>query len=287
MRITESLEITSANPTHTNTVIQANELDTPDLEEEILQIFTEEHSKKLKNIETNIAKNTDELNKKTDIVTKKVEELDGKVSTLNRKTEEIGKKTESITKDSEKKFDVSPVLNVKDTEKINAVSKKVELFEKGTIGELSRLTSTQLSVLKDFVSNPTQFMIQTVFRKFAKGLGVIAFALIIYEAVQWIISELLKPGRLLDIRFKRDIKDEIISFRKREEQQKLRQGFSNIIITASPRLRGGQGQTVNTFDLVRGNIFPSQIGESPILLEASGMSLSKAKGRRSFGGPGS
>ena len=34
---------------------------------------------------------------------------------------------------------------------------------------------------------------------------------------------------------------EIIAFRRREEQQKLKQGFSNLIITSSSRLRGGQG----------------------------------------------
>ena len=91
---------------------------------------------------------------------------------------------------------------------------------------------------------------------------------------------------MLDIRWKRDIRDEILQFRRREEQQKLKQGFSNIIITTSPRLRGGQGQTINTYDLVRSGNFPNQVGQSKILLEASGMTLSKVKGHRSFGGPG-
>ena len=144
-----------------------------------------------------------------------------------------------------------------------------------------------MSNLKEFVANPTQFMIHSVFRKFAKGAGIIALALIIFEAVKWIISELLKPGRLLDVRFKRDINNEIIAFRRREDQQKLKQGFSNIIITTQPRLRGGQNQIFNTLDAAAGRTrFPENIGQSSIMLQASGVSLSKASGRRSFGGPG-
>ena len=142
-----------------------------------------------------------------------------------------------------------------------------------------RFTSSQFGNLKEFVSNPAQFMIQTVFRKFAKGAGIFALALIIFEAVKWIISELLKPGRFLDLRFKRDINQEIIAFRQREDQQRLKQGFSNIIITTTPRLRGGQGQFVNTLDLAAGRgKFPDNIGQSGILLEAAGVSLSKCKG---------
>jgi len=218
IKIVESLEITSANPTHTNTVIQANEMEKPDLEAMI--------------------------NKGSD-------------------------------------------TDVKEKKSIDGVIKKVDKWENGAIGDINRFTSQQLGNLKDFVSNPAQFMIQSVFRKFAKGLGVVAFALIIFEAVKWIISELLKPGRLLDIRFKRDIRDEIIQFRRREEQQKIKQGFSNIIITTAPRLRGGYSQATNTLDIVRtGGQFPTGFGQSNILLEASGMPLSKAKGRRSFGGAG-
>jgi len=168
----------------------------------------------------------------------------------------------------------------KETKKISNAVEKVERFDKGNVGDVQRFTSAQINNLKDFVQNPAGFVISIFIKKFAKGVGVIAFALIIFEAVKFVISELLKPGRFLDLRFKRDITKEIISFRKREEQQKLKQGFSNVIITSSPGLRGGQGKVVNTLDLVRRGEFPEQIGLNPILLEASGVSFSKAKGKR-------
>ena len=172
------------------------------------------------------------------------------------------------------------------TKKQDDINKKVELFDRGNVGDISRFTSQQMGNLVNFVSNPVDFMIHTVLGKFAKGLGVVALATAIFGAVKLVIDEILKPGRLLDIRFKRDIKDEIIAFRRREDQQRLKQGFANIIITTQPRLRGGQNQVTNTFDLVRTGNFPSNIGTSPIMLEASGMPLSKTKGRRNFGGPG-
>jgi len=176
----------------------------------------------------------------------------------------------------------------KESKQINLTLKKVEKWDKGNIGEINRFTSQQIGNLREFVSNPAGFVISTVFRKFAKGLGVIAFALIIFEAVKFIITELLKPGRLLDIRFKRDIRDEIIAFRKREDQQKLKQGFSSIIITTQPGLRGGQGQAFNTLRAVadRDTQVFENIGLDPIIDQAAGMDLSKSHGRRTFRGGG-
>ena len=171
----------------------------------------------------------------------------------------------------------------KENKRIDTTIKKVEAFDNGKIGEINRFTSQQMGNLRGFVDNPIQFIMQTVFRKFAKGAGIIAFALIIFEAVKWIISELLKPGRLLDIRFKRDINKELIAFRQREDQQRIKQGFSNIIITTTPRLRGGQGQATNTLNMASGREkFPDNIGQSSIMLEASGVSFSKSKGRQRF-----
>jgi len=177
---------------------------------------------------------------------------------------------------------------IKKMVKDSPTGKKVTKFDKGNIGEVNRLTSQQFGNIRQLATDPAGFIVQTFIRKFAKGVGVIAFALIIFEAVKWVIGELLKPGRFLDLRFKRDINQEIIAFRRREDQQKLKQGFSNIIITTQGGLRGGQNQITNTLDLVRAgrDSFPTSIGQSNILLLASGMSLSKANGRRGGGGPG-
>ena len=168
----------------------------------------------------------------------------------------------------------------KDKQSLKDVTGKVKLFEKGNMGEINNFTSSQMGNVRQIATDPTGFLIQTFMKKFAKGIGVIALAVIIMEAVKWIISELLKPGRMLDVRFKRDISKEIIAFRRREEQQKLKQGFSNLIITSSSRLRGGQGQVTNTLDMVRNNNFPENIGMAPIQIVASGVSLSKGNGRR-------
>ena len=170
---------------------------------------------------------------------------------------------------------------------INKTVKKVKAFDQQNIGEINRFTSAQMGNLKGFVNNPVNFIVGNVFKKLGRGIGVFALVLIIREAVKFIILELQKPGRLLDVRFKRDVRKEIIAFRRREDQQKLRQGFTNVIITTMPRLRGGQNQFVNSLDLVRENSVPENIGFSGIQLQSSGTSFSKNIGRRNAGvGPG-
>jgi hypothetical protein len=124
-------------------------------------------------------------------------------------------------------------------------------------------------------------------RKFAKGAGVAALALIIFEAVKFVISELIKPGRFLDTRFKRDIREEILQFQRRQDQQNLRRGFSNVIITSSPRLRGSTNQAAQTtysLNLVRTNQIPNSIGWNPISNLAAGQSPRNTRGTRGGGG---
>ena len=133
---------------------------------------------------------------------------------------------------------------------LSSLTSKMDLFDKGNIGEIQAMTSAQFGNVRALATNPVQFMMGTVFKKLSKGAGIIGLALIIMEAVKWIISELMKPGRMLDRRFKRDIEREIFAFRSREEKQKLRQGFSNIIVTSMGGLRGGAGQIVSTRGLI-------------------------------------
>ena len=169
----------------------------------------------------------------------------------------------------------------KDKQSLKDVTGKVKLFEKGNMGEINNFTSSQMGNVRQIATDPTGFLIQTFMKKFAKGIGVIALAVIIMEAVKWIISELLKPGRMLDVRFKRDISKEIIAFRRREEQQKLKQGFSNLIITTSPGLRGGQGQMTNTLDMAGGRVkMPDNFGMSNLMAVASGNTTSKVRATR-------
>jgi len=142
---------------------------------------------------------------------------------------------------------------VKQEKKLKIVEDKVKGFEKGNLGDIHNFTSEQFSNVKDLASDPAQFIFRSFFRKFARGAGVIGLALLIFEAVQWIISELLKPGRWLDRRFRREIENEILRFRSREEKQKLQQGFSQIIVTSTHSLRGGQGQTYNNYRQIGSN----------------------------------
>jgi hypothetical protein len=134
--------------------------------------------------------------------------------------------------------------------KINSLTKKVEFFDKGNMADIQSMTSAQFGNVRSLATNPVQFMMGTVFKKLAKGAGVIGLALIIMEAVKFIINESLKPGRFLDRRFKRDIENEIFAFRSREEKQKLRQGFNNIIVTSIGGLRGGAGQITSSRGLL-------------------------------------
>jgi hypothetical protein len=213
LKIVESLEITSANPTHTNTVIQANQMDTPDLEGMI--------------------------------------------------KDEIGSGAQN-----------------------DDTKKKVEAWDKGAVGDISRLTSTQLSNFKNFMTNPAGFVIQIFMSKFARGAGVLALAFIIAEAVKALVLEMMKPGRLLDIRFRRNIKEELLQFQRREDQQKLKQGFRSVIITSMPSMRGSTNQasqTVYSLDLTRTNSFPATVGFDPLNMQSSGMDMKIKQGRKRFG----
>ena len=83
-----------------------------------------------------------------------------------------------------------------------------------------------------FLKSPTSLTVSLMLGRFAKGAGVVVLAIILFEVVKFIIAEMLKPGRFLDIRFRRDITGEILAFRSREEKQKLLVGQTSIIVTA-------------------------------------------------------
>ena len=115
---------------------------------------------------------------------------------------------------------------------IDETIKDVGLFKKGNIGELNRFTSSQFGNVRELARNPATFFIRSMLGRFAKGAGVVVLAIILFEVIKFVIAELLKPGRFLDIRFRRDIIGEILAFRNREEKQKLLVGQTSIIVTA-------------------------------------------------------
>jgi len=169
---------------------------------------------------------------------------------------------------------------VKQKKQLDGVTKELDILDKGHVGEVHRFTSEQFGNVKALASDPTQFLMQTFLKKFARGAGVIALALLIFEAVKWIISELLKPGRWLDIRFRRNIEQEILAFRSREEKQELQQGIGNVIVTTMPRLRGGEGQTFNTYrGPATGTDLFNKTYTQPTM-SAEGGSMTKKKGQK-------
>ena len=188
-----------------------------------------------------------------------------------------------IQEDKTIKTDTVPTeAEMQQTKKLDGVVEKLDVFDKGNIGEVQRFSAEAFGNVKSLANNPTSFIFQTFMRKFAKGAGVVALALLIFEAVQWIIGELMKPGRWLDRRFRRDIEHEILAFRSREEKQKLNQGINSVIVTSIGGLRGGSGQTFYTQRSVKDGVslFPKNF--TPPVIAAQGIT-GKRKGRGRFG----
>ena len=172
--------------------------------------------------------------------------------------------------------------NIKQSKAVTLSTKKIKRFEDGNIGELNRFTSEQFGNIKEFALDPGGFFIRAFISKFAKGVGIFLLVQIIAEAVKFIINELHKPGRTEDVRFKLNWANAMLSFQSREQQAKLRQGFSSIIITSSQNMRPTSGsQITNTLNMVGGRQkWPVGIWESPLTYLSTGVSISKASGRR-------
>ena len=66
------------------------------------------------------------------------------------------------------------------------------------------MTSAQIGNVTAFAKNPFQFVVSSVFRKFTKGAGIAALAVIIFEAVKAIVLELFKSGDSLIHNFEKE-----------------------------------------------------------------------------------
>ena len=166
---------------------------------------------------------------------------------------------------------------------IDTSVKQVKVFKKGQVGEINRMTSGQFGNIRALAQNPTKFFIGTILTKFAKGAGIAALALILFEVVKFVIAEMLKPGRFLDIRFRRDIVGEILAFRSREDKQKLLVGTASIIVTTIGGLRGGEGQISSNLRALGGlqvQPLPRDFKIQAQVSQASGEDLTAAKGKR-------
>ena len=137
------------------------------------------------------------------------------------------------------------------------VKDKVTSYSEGNVDKINKFTTAQFSNVQAMASNPIGFLVQMFSRQIMKVISVIGIVAIIAEIVKFVVMEALKPGRLLDRRFKRLAQDEIQLFWDHQEQQKLRQGFRDIRVSSHPGLRGGLG-------MVNGNLFAHQAGAGSI-----------------------
>ena len=174
---------------------------------------------------------------------------------------------------------------VKESNESKKTVAKVKNFEQGNVGKIQKLSSEQFGNITQLAANPLTFVMGAVFRKIPKFIsraGPLAiFLILIEEMVKFAINELLKPGRALDRRFKQEIEKETLQFLSRKDQQKLKQGFASIIITASQGLRGGYKQFYSTLDGVRTSSLVGSggaLGGNTMLQLSSGVSHSKHKG---------
>jgi len=205
----------------------------------------------------------------TEIRTIVDEEIDLKKTEL--KTSDILSKDKNITPEVDRK--------------VTKLTETLDNLKKSPFGTMESLTRTQVSNLQTFSKDPFKFLFSTFFKKFAKGAGIVALATVIFAAVQFIISELLKPGRLLDRRFKRIAKDEILLFNSREEQAELRQGFRTVVITTIPFLRGSElrgqisGNLYNPTAIPMNRLDPRRV-IAPVIESQSSSRASKFANRR-------
>jgi len=152
-------------------------------------------------------------------------------------------------------------------EKLQAKKQQLLLkqWKEGNVGKLQSFTQTQMSNLRQAITNPPEFMMSAMI----KGLGrfgsaatkggiYAVFALLIYSIILFTLNELMKPGRMFDRRFRRVARDEVFNFFSRQLQEEIRQGYQDIRITTVAGLRGGLSQ-------VNGNLFQFSIGKQSLL----------------------
>ena len=143
-----------------------------------------------------------------------------------------------------------------------------EQIKTSGVNDLISLSKDNMANLIGIAKNPTGAILGIFMKKFAKGAGAIALALILMEAIRYAIDYLMRDGMPLDRRFKRYTQKEVLSFLDRLTKMQLRQGYRSVTVTTLGRLRGGQGQVGgNMYSILQGTIsqkLPSSFYTSPI-----------------------
>jgi len=134
---------------------------------------------------------------------------------------------------------------------VKETEETIESWKSGNVGKIQQMSNTHFGNLKHFARDPFGFFITIFTKKVVRLLTIVGMVLLFFEIVKFVIDELMKPGRALDRRFKRDTQREIFLFWTQQEQEKLKRGFIDIRVTTMPGLRGGMNQ-------VSGNLFTHQ-----------------------------
>jgi len=136
----------------------------------------------------------------------------------------------------------------KDDRSIKETKDQVDLWKSGNVEKINRMSNIHFGNIRNFARNPFGFLFSLLFKRLFRLFSIAGLILIFFEIVRFVISELMKPGRALDRRFKRDMQREIFLFWSHQEQEKLKRGFIDVRVTTKPGLRGGLSQ-------VSGNLF--------------------------------
>ena len=140
---------------------------------------------------------------------------------------------------------------IAESQEFKPTKSKVEQYSQGNVQKIQNLSSKSFSNLQSIASGPFAFVASVLTSTLAKAVTGVGIALIIMEFVKFAIDESMKPGRILDRRFKRLASEEIMLFMTHNEQEKLRRGFTEVRVTTQGGLRGGASQ-------VNGNLFQHQ-----------------------------
>lgn len=231
-------------------ILNLQEIDTPDLEEDIIAIIESYLSTRKsdeKKEPTAIPATASTASKKDDPDKSRVDELD-------LKTDEIADNLGQLTK--------------------------------GNVGKVKDMSVQQMDNVQQMAKDPFNFVLSNVFKKFAKGAGLAALATIMFAAVQLILDRLMQPGREFDRTFKRQIRKEILTFTNEREQQELRQGFKSVIVTTRAGLRRSQvlgqisGNFYNPTAISENRLDPRRV-EAPFIRAAGAPGNAKFFDRRS------
>lgn len=124
-------------------------------------------------------------------------------------------------------------------------SKNNKTSDPNEIAENQFMTKRQvMSLLNTATANPSNFILSKTFFGSPEFMELLLAAGIIEQ----IISQLTAPGGPFDVRFKRDIPNEVFNLFTREEQQARRIGTIQVIGTAVAGFRSLNGNNVeNTF----------------------------------------